>query len=142
MKKFRIIIAGGRDYANYEYVKKEVYYLTKDMDANEIEIVSGGCDVPGVLTFVRVDGSKVYGADGLGERLAEVRGYAVKVFMADWKNHGRAAGPIRNKKMAEYATHSLCFWDGKSTGTKSMIDYSERFGLLGSVLHVEQRTEP
>ena len=30
----------------------------------------------------------------------------------------------RNKKMAEVCDYVICFWDGKSRGTKSMIDYA------------------
>ena len=41
-------------------------------------------------------------------------------FLADWETHGKAAGPIRNKKMAEYADRLLLIWDGESRGSKSM----------------------
>ena len=41
-------------------------------------------------------------------------------FLADWKAHGKAAGPIRNKQMAEYADALLLIWDGESRGSASM----------------------
>lgn len=43
-----------------------------------------------------------------------------KEFPADWKAHGKAAGPIRNKQMAEYADALLLIWDGESKGSASM----------------------
>lgn len=46
----------------------------------------------------------------------------IKVFLANWPEHGRAAGPIRNREMAEYADALIAFWDWKSAGTKNMID--------------------
>lgn len=134
MKKHRIIIAGGRGYNDYDRVKKEFAYLVRQLDVNEIEIVSGSCDVPGVVTFTRFDGTDVYGADGLGERLAKEYAYPVKLFPADWKAHGKPAGPIRNNEMAKYATHCLVFWDGRSKGSKDMIDKAIARGLLGSAI--------
>jgi hypothetical protein len=41
------------------------------------------------------------GADEFGEKWAKINNIPVKIFKADWKTHGRAAGPIRNKQMAE-----------------------------------------
>ena len=48
------------------------------------------------------------------------KGYKLKIaeFPADWEKHGRGAGFVRNKQMAEYATHLLAFWDGKSKGNR------------------------
>lgn len=44
----------------------------------------------------------------------------IKEFPADWDTHGRAAGPIRNRQMAEYADQLLLIWDGKSPGSHNM----------------------
>lgn len=138
----RIIIAGPRDYEDYERVKTEAYYFTKDMCSDEIVIVSGGCsdEQKGKLTFTRKDGRKVFGADGLGERLAHEKGWAVKTFDADWKQYGRFAGPIRNKEMSEYSTHALLFWDGKSKGTRDMINKSKK--LIATVIRFDDQLNP
>ena len=116
MKKCRIIIAGGRDFTDYEKLKTAATGVINDLtrwhDNIEIEIVSGGAN----------------GADKLGERFAEEFGYSLAKFPADWDTHGRGAGIIRNKQMAKYAVSDKCigmliaFWDGKSTGTKNMIE--------------------
>lgn len=50
-------------------------------------------------------------------------------FPADWKTHGKAAGPIRNRKMAENADALIAIWDGKSRGTKNMIETATSLGL-------------
>jgi hypothetical protein len=39
------------------------------------------------------------GADTLGAEWATARGVPVEPYPADWKRHGRAAGPIRNAAM-------------------------------------------
>ena len=69
------------------------------------------------------------GADRLGERYAKERGYKVIYFPADWDIDGRSAGFKRNVKMAEYADALVAFWDGKSSGTKHMIETAQGKGL-------------
>lgn len=46
----------------------------------------------------------------------------LKLYPADWKKYGSSAGYIRNDEMAKYADCLIAFWDGKSKGTKHMID--------------------
>lgn len=107
MNTIRVIIAGGRDFRDYRYLKQECdFMLSKLINTNKIEIVSGGAN----------------GADKLGEYYAKENEFKLTVMKADWDKHGRSAGYIRNAEMAEYATHVLVFWDGKSRGSKHMID--------------------
>lgn len=121
----KLIIAGPRDYTDYERVMREAFQFINmyGVDGEGLEIVSGGCSdkIKGVLTFTRDDGSKVYGVDGLGERFAKERGCSVELFMADWKKHGKSAGPIRNGEMAKYATHAIVFTRPDSRGSNDML---------------------
>lgn len=103
----KTIIAGGR---HYQFNDTDREFL----DTLEItEVVCGGAT----------------GADEGGRLWAISRGIPVKMFPADWKNHGKAAGPIRNREMAEYCEQLVAFWDGKSRGTKNMIETAKRLGL-------------
>ena len=111
----KVIIAGGRDFNNYELLYKTCNKLLSGIEVKEI--VSGGAP---------------NGADSLGEKFAKEKGFHIKVFKANWK-YGRAAGPIRNKEMAQYADYLIAFWDGKSKGTKSMINLAKSFELKVSV---------
>lgn len=118
---FKVIIAGGRDFDNYELLKERCdYYLQNKLKEDRVVIVSGHAN----------------GADSLGERYAQERGLECETYPADWKAHGRAAGPIRNAKMAEVADALIAFWDGKSRGTKSMIELANKKGLKVSVVHI------
>jgi len=108
----KIIIAGGREYSNYEELKKICDYLLKDK--KDIEIVSGNAK----------------GADTLGEKYAVEKGYKISLFPADWDKYNKAAGYIRNKEMAEYADALIAFWDGKSKGTNHMINLAKEKGLV------------
>lgn len=104
----KTIIAGGRDYHNYNFVETMLNYFIKDHIITEV--VSGGAK----------------GADALGERYAKEYKIPLKVFPADWDKHGRSAGPIRNAQMGDYADQLVAVWDGKSKGTKNMIDYMNK----------------
>ena len=69
------------------------------------------------------------GADLLGEQWAIENNIPIEKYPPDWKKHGKAAGPVRNKLMAENAEALIALWDGKSTGTKHIIDYASKLGL-------------
>jgi len=103
----KTIIAGGRDYM----------FVQADWD------VLDGL----VITEVVCGGAR--GADECGKQWAMDRKIPVKMFPADWDAHGRAAGHIRNREMAEYGERLVAFWDGKSRGTKNMIQTACKLGL-------------
>lgn len=109
---FRVIIAGSRSLEDYELVKAYADFKLSNIE-DEIEIVSGTAS----------------GADALGERYAKEKGFRIKRFPAEWDKYGRKAGPMRNRLMAEYADALLAYWDGKSRGTKNMIELARGKGL-------------
>lgn len=109
---FRVIVAGGRDFNNYDGLAASLDYLLKNIN-DEIQIVCG----------------MARGTDRLGEQYAKERGYKIIYMPADWDIDGRSAGFKRNVKMAEYADALVAFWDGKSPGTKHMIETAKSKGL-------------
>lgn len=133
MNTFKVIVAGGRHFNDYKLVESKLDFILQNK--TNIKIVSGACDT-GTLTYNRPDGTSVCGADGLGEKYAAKRGYAVTYFPANWDLHGREAGPIRNGEMAVYvgpAGGLVAFWDGKSKGTSDMIKKAKDNGLKSKV---------
>lgn len=63
------------------------------------------------------------GADALAGELATARGLTVEVFPAQWQNHGRGAGPIRNQQMIDDGRPTRAFgfrMPGTSAGTDDM----------------------
>ena len=103
----KVIIAGGRKFDNYKLLVSKCDKALSVVP--HVEIVSGGA----------------IGADNLGQIYAIEKGYDIKVFPADWLKYGKRAGPIRNEEMAKYADALIAFWDGKSKGTKHMIDLAK-----------------
>lgn len=118
--KNHLIIAGGRNFTNYELLKEKVDKLL-GIKKDDFVIISGGAK----------------GADAYGERYAKENNLPVIVMPAEWNRDGfldRRAGFIRNEKMAWYASHLIAFWDGQSTGTKGMIDLCEKYKLEKRVI--------
>ena len=109
---FRVIIAGGRDFKDYDLLVKTMNHLLSNVK-DDITVVCG----------------KARGADTLGEQYAKEQGYAVQYFPADWNTYGKSAGFVRNIEMAENATALIAFWDGKSSGTKHMIETAKKYNL-------------
>ncbi len=113
--EFRVIIAGGRDFSDYELLKRKVLFYTNEVNKDNLIVVISG---------------KAKGADSLGEKLAKEIGWKVLEYPADWDTNGKSAGYIRNIEMAKNADALIAFWDEKSRGTKHMIDTAEKNGLL------------
>lgn len=68
------------------------------------------------------------GPDLIGKAWAEKLGFPVKEFYPNWKTHGSYAGHLRNEDMGNYADALVAFWDGRSTGTRHMIEYMKKLG--------------
>lgn len=117
-KIIRVIVAGSRDFLDYDLMRSKLRMLFQERVkvGDRIEIVSG----------------TARGADQLGERYAEEHQCAIRRFPADWRPNGTydpTAGFKRNERMAEYATHLVAFWNGKSRGTQHMIKLAEKHNL-------------
>lgn len=61
----------------------------------------------------------------------------VEKYPANWDKYGKSAGYIRNEEMAKVADSLLAIWDGKSRGTKHMIDIATKKGLTVFIYKVE-----
>lgn len=113
----KVIIAGPRDLN----VSQQTMLRAVERSGFEVtEVVHGGAS----------------GVDMGAAELAFTYMMPEKVFRPRWNTHGRAAGPMRNRKMAEYGDALVVVKRrGKETaGTSSMVREAERKGLP---VHVE-----
>lgn len=79
---------------------------------------------------VIVHGNAKRGADRIAEEEAGKAGLLTEPHPADWERYGKAAGPIRNEKMAKLgADVCIAFWDGRSTGTAHMMEMARKHGI-------------
>lgn len=108
----RVIIAGGRDFNDMEFLQKSFkkVFLRRYMVSS---IISGGAR----------------GADKLGEAFAEKFQIPLVIIEAEWDKYGKSAGYRRNAEMAEVGDFLIAFWDGESRGTKHMIDIAKKKGI-------------
>ena len=119
----RLVVAGSRTVVNKDYVFAELDRLTEHLRLSENRVTEICGDARGM--------------DTLGREWAESRGIPVERFPALWDRHGKAAGMLRNKVMANHGTHLVALWDGLSPGTRQMIEVARSFGLDSRVLRTD-----
>ena len=120
LSQFRIIIAGGRHFSDYETFRRFVQeaFEKHGIQRDQAEIISGHC--PGV--------------DQMGEQFAKENGMPCSVFPAHWSKYGRSAGFRRNVGMVNYASEAenslvIAFWNGQSHGTEFTIQKAREKGI-------------
>lgn len=107
----KIIVCGGRTYDDYATVSRTLDVL----DAKErITVIAHG---------------DAWGADMLADTWALSHVRTVHRYPADWRRHGRAAGPLRNQAMlgAETPDYVVAFPGGD--GTADMVRRAREAGI-------------
>lgn len=135
----KVIIAGSRHINDRDLVFSVIAEMLRSSQITATEIVSGGAS----------------GVDQLGEEWAKQNNIPVKVFLAAWKDwaglpkekvllregvqgqYNALAGFNRNSEMAKYGESLLAIWDGKSHGTRHMIERMRMVGKPVTVFTVE-----
>ena len=113
---YRVIVAGSRTFLDYDLMRRELdnlFWISPEFENRDIKIVSGMAD----------------GADTLAIRYADEHQLTKILFPANWKSYKRIAGFLRNEDMLSIATHLVVFWDGKSSGTRHMIEIARAKGI-------------
>lgn len=119
-----ICISGSRDGFTYKEFKDYMDENFSDIYA----LISGGAR----------------GVDYFAEEYALEKGIRFIEKKADWDNHGKSAGRIRNENMAKfllkkknrgYDAFVVAFCYDNSKGTTHMIDYSKSIGLRVIEIH-------
>ncbi len=119
----RVIIAGSRSYPAFDYINGGA-------DGVHRAVVASGLEIATVISGV------ARGADTAAILWAEGRGIPVERYPADWEKYGKKAGPIRNQQMADVADALIALWDGKSRGTRDMI---ERMANKPTIIYWESK---
>ena len=94
----KVAVIGSRNLA--------VKNLEKYLPEGTTEIVSGGAR----------------GIDSCAKNYANTNGIPLKEFLPNYDEFGRSAPLLRTLEIIDYADIVLAFWDGKSRGTKFVID--------------------
>lgn len=108
MKK--LAICGSRD-INLSYLTV-ADLVSKLVTHERVEVVSGGAK----------------GVDASALKFSQEMYLKYTEFPADWKTYGKAAGPIRNKQIAEYADQLLVI---RYPDSKGSLNVAAEFRKLG-----------
>lgn len=104
----RIAVTGGRDFDDVDMVRKALWAVS--FSSGDV-LVHGACR----------------GADTLAADVASRIGLT-EPHPADWKAHGRAAGPIRNREMLSSGIDMLIAFPG-GVGTRDCVKTAEALGI-------------
>jgi hypothetical protein len=104
----KILVCGGRDYSNYETLRKLLDEQVSSIDT----IIQGGAR----------------GADRLAKRYAEERGLTCLEVPAEWEVYKRQAGIFRNLAMLKLDPDLVIAFPGGS-GTQHMIEIAAKKGV-------------
>jgi hypothetical protein len=105
----KIIITGGRDYADYIMVHDIIESLNPEL------IIQGGCPT---------------GADRLAMDSASELEIDCITYEADWNKYGKSAGPIRNKLMCSENTSAIVIAFPGGKGTENCIQEAVKLNML------------
>ncbi len=106
-----ILVCGARDYADMN----RVYVVLDELDRERpvVMVIHGGSS----------------GADRFASNWACERGVHQRDFPADWRAHGKAAGPIRNRRMLEEGEPDLVIAFPGGRGTADMVRQAKAAGV-------------
>ena len=119
----RLLVCGNRDWACVETIENWLAPFSRKYGARVV-LIHGGA--PGV--------------DSIAEVVGQHFGWEIRAFPADWRAHGRAAGPIRNREMIETGRpgRALAFGQlcrgSKRTGTGDMVAALNEAGVIVTVI--------
>lgn len=107
----RVLACGGRDYRDFEVVKRELdyLYLIEGVDV----LIEGGAR----------------GADTLARVWAVQRGVRVETYPAEWDVYGKAAGARRNAQMLAEGKPNLVVAFPGGRGTADMVRQAKAAGV-------------
>lgn len=120
----RLLVCGSRHFTDDTLLDNTLFDITGLRDHYNFGTIIHG-NAKGADTFAALWGYRM--------------GWKVKAFPADWEEYGKAAGPIRNKQMLDEGKPDLviAFWDGKSTGTKNMIEQAQKTGIPVKIVEIK-----
>jgi hypothetical protein len=105
----RVLVCGGRDYTKGPVVRKELSALRPAPTL----LIEGGAT----------------GADHQAKMWAVAAKVPVRMFAADWRKHGPAAGPIRNQRMLDEGKPDLVIAFPGGRGTADMVRRARSAGI-------------
>lgn len=115
----KLVVAGSRSFHNQRFVWDHLDIIVRGENIVVDELINGGCS----------------GVDELATMWGKGRQVPrITIFPALWNTHGRSAGPIRNKEMAEYGDMLVAFLGEGSIGTMDMLNKMKQAGKYSVIV--------
>lgn len=76
------------------------------------------------------------GVDSLAAAYAKEHNLELVVYAANWREHGKSAGPLRNAQIVARCSHVLALPSSESKGTLDTIQKAQRAGKLCKIVLV------
>src|SRR3990167_789639 len=116
----RVIVTGGRNFTNSEFLFRALDSLAP----RPALIIEGG-----QRTYHPVTREIVGGADYWAKVWAERKDIEVFTIMANWRLHGRAAGPLRNMRLLSMGQPDIVISFPGGAGTADMVSRAISAGI-------------
>lgn len=135
MDPYHVIIFGTRTFNDYPLLKSKMDLYTRELE--KLVVCTGEWRGIGKGT------PQYIGADLLGEQWASEKRFLVRRFEPDFVAHKPpACFHIRNREMVQHVAgvngFAVGFWDGRSTGTASVIELCRDLGVRLKVVRYGQ----
>ncbi len=101
----KIAVIGSRSIESFD--------LSRFLPSDISEIVSGGA----------------VGVDTIAKNYAVTHNIKYTEFLPEYEKYGKIAPLLRNISIVKYADEVLVFWDGKSSGSRFVIEHCHKTGV-------------
>lgn len=113
-----VVVCGSRDWTDREAIASRLL---------DLKIEAGRSGDNGRPTLIHGD---ALGVDRMAGNIGWGLAFDVEAYPADWRKHGKAAGPIRNREMLDRCPDLvIAFQRNGSRGTADTIDEARRRGI-------------
>ena len=121
--RLRVLVCGSRHFEDIQFVVDTLSDMFDNQFGNKVSCVIHG---------------DAHGVDKMADSFAYFCKVPVEAYPADWKKHGKAAGPIRNKQMLDDGKPDLviAFLAPDSRGTKNMIEQATKANIPVKVINI------
>lgn len=102
--------------------------------SRNLNITNIGDYLPENVTEITSGGAK--GVDSCAKEYALKNNIPFTEFLPDYRRFGRGAPLKRNLQIIQYADMVVAFWDGKSHGTKYVIDNCQKVNIPVKIIKI------
>jgi hypothetical protein len=127
-KPYKILVCGSRDIREYEFICSKMDFLISRRDKSSITIIHGA--QKSFDKHLEIN----YGADYLAGQWCKSKNIRQIPFPADWDQHGKSAGPIRNSEMLKQEPNAFVAFFKKGSanrGTTDIVGKLKKAGVQG-----------